>query len=168
MTPIEQKMLADVIAAAREAFNVYAAVDKGQQPSDILIQKQLPLGWAAFSDLQVRLARWETTHFNSCEPWKFALGVGEEAGELLGAVLKSYTKIRNHADRVFSEAKIADAIGDCAIYLMQLSTIYRLDFGTLVFGIAMIVTRRDWTRWPLTGHPPEPETKPAPTEEAAS
>lgn len=39
---------------------------------------------------------------------------------------------------------VADAIADCAIFLMQQSTRHRLDFQTLIAATCEEIMQRDW------------------------
>jgi NTP pyrophosphatase (non-canonical NTP hydrolase) len=96
------------------------------------------------SFLQARLAAWQQRNFGVQEVWQMALGVAEETGELARAVLKHYQKIRGYDDPKKFLQKAADAIADTAIYSINLSTILRLDYGTLLYQTAEAVMKRDW------------------------
>ena len=68
--------------------------------------------------LQDALAAWEARNFAPVNPLHRALGVAEEAGELCHAVLKRDQGIRGTHEG--HTAKIRDAIGDIAIFCMQI------------------------------------------------
>jgi NTP pyrophosphatase (non-canonical NTP hydrolase) len=97
-----------------------------------------------FSTLQARLSAWQVRNFGAQSPSEMALGVAEESGELARAVLKNLQKIRGYGDpKKFLQAA-GDALADIAIYSINLATILRLDYGTLVRETAEAVMRRDW------------------------
>jgi NTP pyrophosphatase (non-canonical NTP hydrolase) len=128
-----------IVQAAKDKFDEYAAMDA----------PDLPVG--SWSALQVQLARWQTKNFGHVPLEQKTLGVCEEAGELAHAVLKGIQGIRglDARDQFLTEA--GDAIADCTVYLMQVCTSLRLDFGTLLFGIATHVMERDWKADPNGG-----------------
>lgn len=128
-----------VIANASEVFDQYAAMDAPEVPRDPL------------SALQVMLVRWQTRNFGSADVREQTLGVCEEAGELAHAILKGAQGIRGLDNREKMREEAGDAIADCAVYLMQVCTALRLDFGTLLHGIAQNVLNRDWKRDPNGG-----------------
>ncbi len=122
----------EAIVAARAVFDQYAAMDA----------PLLPEGkWSA---LQVRLARWQNRNFGVPSLPEITLGVCEEAGELAHAVLKNTQRIRGLAAPDEFRAAAGDAIADATIYLMQAATALRLDFESLVAGVAAQVMLRDW------------------------
>lgn len=133
---------------AREVFDRYAGVDSPVKPSDALSSNGNE-HW--LSDLQVCLARWQVRNFGGATGEQIALGVCEEAGEIAHAVLKASQRIRGMADPDAVREAVGDGIADCAVYLMQLATLYRLDFGALVEGVAVEVMKRDWTAAPADG-----------------
>lgn len=132
---------------AREAFNEYAALDYPELPHE---------DWV--SRLQVQLARWQNKNFENTSAVQGALGVSEECGELMDAVmglmsaqgrlshavLKNQQGIRGMASEEAYRAAVADAIADLSIFAMQVCTICRLDFGTLVETTADLVMERKW------------------------
>lgn len=126
------KAEAAIVAAAKEAFDAYAGMDSPELPTDEL------------SALQVRLVRWQTENFGGANKLEILAGVNEEAGELSHVVLKQAQRIRGYGDPVKARVEAGDAIADCVVYLMQMATAFRLDFGTLLFGIANNVMGRDW------------------------
>jgi NTP pyrophosphatase (non-canonical NTP hydrolase) len=135
--------MSDEIKLAREAFDLYAAMDAPRVPSDSLGEGDVIL---ALSDLQVRLARWQVRNFGIASDLQIALGVAEEAGELAHATLKRSQMIRGMEDLEAYRAAAGDAIADIVIYAIQMSTNLRLDFGTLVEQVAERVLRRDWKK----------------------
>lgn len=124
---------------ARKVFDSYAAI-----PLDESLDEPM-------SNLQVELCRWQAKNFGGGILWQQALGVCEEAGELAHAVLKHAQRIRGYDDREKFVEEAGDAIADCAIYLMQVCTILRLDFETLLEETALRVMNRDWKRSPRDG-----------------
>lgn len=127
---------------AREVFGTYAGIDAPAKPSDALSGYDNP-HW--LSDLQVELARWQSRNFGGATTEQAALGVCEEAGEIAHAVLKASQRIRGMGDPEAVREAVGDGIADCAVYLVQLATLYRLDFGALLEGVAHDVMKRDWT-----------------------
>ena len=130
-TPVER---------AREEFNTYAAMDAPVLPDD------------PQSCLQVQLTRWQAKNFGGANAFQMLAGVVEEVGELAHALLKHDQKIRGFEDDVKYREAAGDAIADAVVYLNQLSTLLRLDFGTLVSGTAHEVMQRDWKAEPDTAH----------------
>lgn len=129
----------DIVQAAKAKFDEYAVMDA----------PDLPVG--SWSALQVQLARWQRRNFGGADLKEQTLGVCEEAGELAHAVLKAAQGIRGLDARDQFLAEAGDAIADCTVYLMQVCTSLRLDFGTLLFGIAQHVMERDWKADPNGG-----------------
>ena len=119
---------------ARLEFATYAAMDAGDLPGSTM------------SATQVLLARWQSRQFGPANAQLLALGVAEETGELAHAILKAAQGIRGQDDREHHVECVADAIADVAIYLTQLATLYRLDFGELYVATAMRVIQRDWRK----------------------
>lgn len=120
------------------------------------------------SALQVELCRWQSREFGAVDPERCALGVNEELGELSDAIsylamaqggagrmshvlLKRLQRIRGFDDLEKTRAEVADAIGDTVIYLTQVATSFRLDFGTVVFETAKEVMHRKWRQDPERG-----------------
>lgn len=124
------------IEKATQVFNTYAAMGGPDVPAE---------PWSA---LQVRLVRWVHQNFGGCNIVHQTLGVCEEAGELAHAVLKHEQGIRGLTSQDAYRAEAGDAVADAVIYLMQVCTALRLDFGTLVTATAENVMRRDWKRNP--------------------
>jgi NTP pyrophosphatase (non-canonical NTP hydrolase) len=104
------------------------------------------------SCLQVQLTRWQAKNFGGANAFQMLAGVVEEVGELAHALLKHDQKIRGYDDDVKYREAAGDAIADAVVYLQQLCTLLRLDFGTLVSGTAYEVMKRDWTTNPGNAH----------------
>jgi hypothetical protein len=129
---------------ARSVFNDYAGMDAPRLPVN------------HFSALQVRLARWSNSKFGAAQDGQMVLGAVEEWGEametflLLGvklsrlsqAVLKSQQRIRGFADPEVARAAVADGVADASVFLIQLCTIFRLDYWTLLERTAEHVMKR--------------------------
>lgn len=96
------------------------------------------------SSLQKRLAGWQRVNFGEPSLEQLTLGVCEEAGELAHAVLKAAQGIRGMQDADASKEAIADALGDIAIYAMQVAEAAGIDFFAAVEDTAEQVMRRDW------------------------
>ena len=124
------------VKKAKEAFDKYAGMDYPELPPDHA------------SEMQVKLARWQTKNFGVGSLVDCVLGVSEEAGELAHALLKHRQRIRGMANKEAFREAAADAIADIAIYSIQVCTLLRIDYYELVFGrhgVANTVMRRDWT-----------------------
>lgn len=142
--------------AAREAFSKYADMNSPELPDDEL------------SAIQVRLARWRIANFGTNSTNQNMLGATEEMGEqfeemilllaqgaamgrLAKAILKHEQQIRGYEDKEFARAKMADAIMDNMVFLMQMCTEQRIDFGTLFREVTGYVLNRDWVNNPQNG-----------------
>lgn len=112
----------------------------------------------SLSELQVMLAAWKNEQLPGTSHPEY-LGTGEEIGELSECVLglmaaygklnhirlKTDQKIRGYGDIDKLREETADAIADIAIFQMQLCTLLRLDYETLVKETARkIVLKRNW------------------------
>lgn len=131
MTPTEK---------SREAFNKYAGIDAPFLPDD------------PQSSLQVQLCRWQVKNFGASNLFQQLAGVTEEVGELAHAILKHDQKIRGFEDEEKFREAAGDAVADAVVYLNQLCTLLRLDFGTLVNCTAQEVMQRDWKAKPENAH----------------
>jgi NTP pyrophosphatase (non-canonical NTP hydrolase) len=98
--------------------------------------------------LQYKLADWQRYNFPRQVADRerlallLALGVSEESGELAHAVLKRDQGIRGTDAE--HKAKIRDAIGDIAIFAMQLCTLEGWSFESIVTETAAEVMKRKW------------------------
>lgn len=77
--------------------------------------------------LQRLLWEWQVENFGAEDPFWLATGVTEEVGELGHCLLKRHQKIREHATGETKE-KIIDAVGDIAIYLLNLMSKLGMDY----------------------------------------
>ena len=99
--------------------------------------------------LQEDFKKWAAKNFGSetgIEPaCKAAMGVGEEAGELLHVMLKASQKIRGYDDIRKVDAEGQDAIGDIVIYCLDVCNRMGWDFERVLGETARQVLARDWT-----------------------
>jgi hypothetical protein len=145
-----------MMTKAREVFEKYAGMDTPDLPSD---PRQA---------LQVRLARWQQRNFGGRVDLPAAavsaLGANEESGEIGDAllalmshsalqgsvgslahvILKSSQRIRGMENEETCRKAIADGLADVAVFSMQLATVFRLDYWTIVHEVAEEVLRRVW------------------------
>lgn len=131
------------VTKAREAFDGYAALDAPHLP---LLDGEVNL-----SALQVQLYRWQVRNFGVPSELAILAGATEELGELAHALLKHHQGIRGMANREAMREAAGDAIADVVVYLIQLCTALRLDFGTLLEGTAIEVMERNWVTNPEDG-----------------
>jgi NTP pyrophosphatase (non-canonical NTP hydrolase) len=98
------------------------------------------------SETQTRLAIWQNGNFpardKSRKILQVALGVAEESGELCHAVLKRDQGIRGTYTE--NTDKMRDAIGDIAIFAMQICSAEGWDFEQVVIETAEQVMKRKW------------------------
>lgn len=73
-----------------------------------------------------------------------ALGVAEEAGEFVHAVLKHKQKIRGYEDEEFFKKELADAFGDIMIYGTQALSICGIDAEEAVKTTIETILKRKW------------------------
>lgn len=110
------------------AFEAYAGMDAPELPSH------------PWSSLQVQLARWQNATYPGSTGTHFVLGVIEEVGELVEALNAGgkYEKAVSDMEVLKADAsKVVDAFADIVIYLMQLSTMYRIDLGVVGRGLVV-------------------------------
>jgi NTP pyrophosphatase (non-canonical NTP hydrolase) len=98
------------------------------------------------SDLQSKLHIWQHNNFPAHDIprrlLQLTLGVAEESGELCHSVLKRDQGIRGtHAEHT---AAMRDAIGDIAIFAMQICSAEGWDFEQVVSDTAEQVLKRNW------------------------
>ncbi len=164
----------EIVAAAKAAFAEYAAMDAPELPENPISALQVRLcrwqsrNFGASSKLEqlagVTEENGELAEVVSSLATKAlaaAAGLSESlakmadlskgVGQLAHTVLKEQQKIRGFADPEFARAAAGDAIADQFVYLFQMCTMFRLDAGTLLFGIAEHVMRRDWAADPEGG-----------------
>lgn len=135
-TPVEQSL---------QIFHRYAGMGAPELPVD-------ELGSFNVSALQVKLARWQNHNFGFQPAERQMLGVMEEVGELSHAILKNQQGIRGMDDQAAFKDAAGDAIADTVVYLIQLCTSLRLDFGTLLRETARDVMERNWVDNPEDAH----------------
>jgi hypothetical protein len=119
----------------------------------------LPPPIPALHQLQMELAAWQGRKFGAQLDVDMVLGINEEGGELLDAILaavgvgvesgklshamlKHRQKIRGLQDTNAFRAAAGDAVGDNFVYSVQFCTILRLDYGALILGTSQYVMRR--------------------------
>jgi NTP pyrophosphatase (non-canonical NTP hydrolase) len=79
--------------------------------------------------LREQLSRWQERNFPSSTKEQMALGVVEEVGELVHPMLKLSQGIRVGRDREKAERMMKDAVGDIAIYALNLLNVPRYGEG---------------------------------------
>lgn len=133
---------------AKLVFDRYAAMDAPELPRHPM------------SALQVRLFRWQAHNFNPGGIEHNVLGVNEELGELVEAllglmsragrldhaVLKHMQKIRGFENEDHFRRQAADAVADMMIFATQICTTLRLDLGALYDATAEEVMKREWKK----------------------
>lgn len=104
----------------------------------------------ALNELQGQLFDWQEKNFSKEDTGVeyMALGAAEEVGEVCHVILKARQKIRQHQAGLNEVAleKLADGVADTVIYLMQLCSHARIDFGKALFVTAQEVMKRDWKK----------------------
>ena len=141
-----------IAALSKEAFEKYAAVTPAKMvecPDLNEVQKK-----------QIELAEWQNTQFDNNSATNTTIGVSEEVGELTQslldlvnangklshAILKREQKIRDMKDYDKFISAASDAIADILIYTMNLCTMLRLDFFTLLNETAKKILKRRWKK----------------------
>lgn len=92
---------------------------------------------SSFSLRQKELAKWQLENFGEQSPYRHALGVAEEIGELCHLVLKREQLIRKSANGAGIKADIADAFSDYVIYGIQMMTSLNLDAAKYLKDLLM-------------------------------
>jgi NTP pyrophosphatase (non-canonical NTP hydrolase) len=107
---------------------------------------------SSLRELQNQVGDWSKRNFGDTHlPYDLAplLGVVEELGELCHGLLKAAQGIRGeygeHVD------KIADAVGDLVIYLLDFCERNNLDLWGCVLRAWSEVRERDWRKYPKNG-----------------
>jgi NTP pyrophosphatase (non-canonical NTP hydrolase) len=103
------------------------------------------------TDLQDERDQWIKHNFPDDELIDSILGAVEELGELAHAHLKYKQGIRAMGTADEAEAKMADAVADCVIYLAGVCSHLGLDYGVLVRDTWEEVRKRDWQLYPVNG-----------------
>lgn len=106
-------------------------------------------------EFQQRVLAWQTYNFPNSGYIEPLLGIGEEYGELLHAVLKSRQQIRGFDAVLEVTAKSAakDAVGDTLIYLSNFCSLYGLSLEECAEAAWLEIRDRDWRKYPKTGRP---------------
>jgi len=159
---------------AREAFNEYAALDGNRVPhTDVEMSalqvrlarwgahnfgaqttSQMALGIAEeigeLAEAQFAQMLQEMREQNA--PTRIlTLALAAYAGSVAHNALKADQRIRTDGDVEKFREKMADAIADQAVFTMQLCTLMRLDYGTILEETAEHVMLRDWKQFPKNG-----------------
>lgn len=100
-------------------------------------------------ELQKQVGEWSRRNFGDQDPINPLLGIGEEYGELLHAVLKERQGIRKMQGEVAKAAKV-DAVADLLIYLADFCERNDLDLDAAVVVTWAKVSQRDWKKKPET------------------
>jgi NTP pyrophosphatase (non-canonical NTP hydrolase) len=93
--------------------------------------------------MQSEVAEWSRKNFGDQDPVNPLLGIGEEVGELMHAVLKRRQGIRG--DWSVHEANALDALGDIFIYMCDFASRNGYDLAKCIAGAWAQVSQRDWT-----------------------
>lgn len=159
---------------AREAFNNYAGLDGNHvPPTDVHISalqvrltrwathnfgaqttSQQALGIAEeigeLAEAQFEQMLREMREQNA--PTRIlTLALAAYAGKVAHNALKADQGIRTDGDVEKFREKMADAIADQAVFTMQLCTLLRLDYGTILEETAEHVMLRNWRMFPKNG-----------------
>ena len=94
------------------------------------------------SRIQKEQEEWSNRNFDNKKPYQPILGATEEVGELAHAYLKMEQGIRG--TRAEHEAAMKDAIGDCAIFLMDLCNQMGWSYEEIIETTWNHVKKRDW------------------------
>lgn len=101
-------------------------------------------------------------HLNSLAP---LMGIGEEYGELLHAVLKEAQGIRGYQSRELYEEDRDDAVADLVIFLLDFCHREGVDFDSVLEKTTNKVLQRDWAS---TREVPQAPGVPVPVPSASS
>jgi NTP pyrophosphatase (non-canonical NTP hydrolase) len=106
------------------------------------------------TDLQEEHREWLAHNFPNQQDHDGLLGIIEEVGELAHAHLKHQQGIRSSSDRMVSNIKKVDALGDIFIYMMSYCNTNGLDLEACIKVAWDEVKNRDWQANPITGGTP--------------
>jgi len=81
-----------------------------------------------------------------------AMGIGEEAGEILHMVRVDFQGIREGLDKEKVRDEIMDGVGDVIIYAMNLCSLYGINIEDAIAKTASKVLKRDWVNNPGSAH----------------
>lgn len=93
--------------------------------------------------IQHEVKDWADKNFPGFQPWEPILGLQEELGELSHSFLKKHQKIRLNEDH---DAKMRDAVGDIAIFLLNFCNAMGYDFDEILAATWNEVKQRDWNK----------------------
>jgi NTP pyrophosphatase (non-canonical NTP hydrolase) len=99
--------------------------------------------------LQEDVGAWSRRNFPRSTEIESLLGIGEEYGELLHAVLKARQGIRGSSEEHLASEK--DAVGDLTIYLLDYCSRRGFDLQEILEQTWAKVSRRDWVADPVAG-----------------
>ena len=94
------------------------------------------------SQVQKEQEAWAQKNFGNRKPYQPILGATEEIGELAHAYLKMEQGIRGTREQ--HEAAMKDAIGDCAVFLMDFCNQMGWDYAQIIEETWNHVKKRDW------------------------
>ncbi len=115
---------------------------------DNILANGLPEPPLSLGEIQRRMAAFQVGNKLAGGPELMALGVMEELGEFAHALLKHRQGIRGYDDPARFAADARDAIGDCLIYLTQLTDALGWDLQEIIEETVTHVTKRDWVAHP--------------------
>lgn len=110
------------------------------------------------ANIQQKNLAWTRHNFPNAKPHQPLLGMVEEVGELSHAHLKMEQGIRG--DREEHIAASRDAIGDILIFMLHYCNLRGWSLEDILIETAAHVHKRDWIKYPKTGVPPAPESRP--------
>lgn len=97
-------------------------------------------------DIQKQVSVWHTHNFGPTIQHHCIYGMMEELGELAHAVLKEEQGIRS-----VNKYAVEDAIGDLAIYTMDLCNHLGLNYFNIIYKTWQQVKQRNWKKFPING-----------------
>lgn len=102
----------------------------------------------SFNEIISMHRAWARKNFPNAEKWEPLVGLQEEVGELSHAFLKNHQGIRLNEPH---QENMADAVGDCVMYLLHFCTLNGIDFMQAVREVWATISQRDWNRHPDNG-----------------
>jgi NTP pyrophosphatase (non-canonical NTP hydrolase) len=102
---------------------------------------------------QSEISEWSKANFNQ-DPIDPLLGIGEEVGELMHAVLKQRQGIRKGSDPEATKALIEDSLGDLFIYMCDFCSRNNIDLEFAIRDTWDKVSKRDWQTNKVDGSTP--------------
>jgi len=104
----------------------------------------------SLEQIQSEHTKWVLDNFGKHDQFEPLLGIVEEVGELAHSILKRRQGIRQGSSESH-EAKIKDAIGDIAIYLMDFARCQGYELSEAIAETWQQVKKRDWRKFPING-----------------